>query len=105
MLKGRISISLRLTIWFGSIFLFGWVLFGTTMWLNLKNTLKNERRQTLARRLDRLQELLSKNQTENQTDRFQDFTDFAHATGNGLAEVMHADGTRAYPSPSRTALN
>jgi heavy metal sensor kinase len=115
MMKGRVSISLRLTMWFGGIFLFGWMLFGTAMWLNLKSTLKNERRQTLARRLDRLQTLLSQDrnadrnadrkedQKENEADRYQDFNDFAHATGNGLVEVFRADGTRAYPSPSAAA--
>jgi heavy metal sensor kinase len=104
-LKGYISISLRLTIWFGGIFLFGWVLFGAAMWGNLKNTLKNERRQTLTRRVDRLQELLQKNQKENEADRYEDFKDFAHATGNGLAEIFRGDGTRAYPSPSHAAVN
>jgi heavy metal sensor kinase len=103
MLKGEISISLRLTLWFGGIFLAGWVLFGMSMWLNLRSTLKNERRQTLSRRLDRLQELLVKDQISAPHDRFQDFTDFAHATGNGLAEVLYPDGTHAYPSPSVAA--
>jgi heavy metal sensor kinase len=103
MLKREISISLRLTLWFGGIFLTGWVLFGMSMWLNLRNTLKNERRQTLSRRLDRLQELLVKDQTSSTHDRFQNFTDFAHATGNGLAEVLNTNGTQAYPSPSTAA--
>jgi len=105
MLKGKISISLRLTLWFGGIFFFGWVLFGTAMWLNLKRTLTGERHQTLTRRVDRLEELLRKNEGEDDTDRYQDFKDFAHATGNGLAEVVYADGTRAYPSPSPAAFN
>src|ERR1700754_2891389 len=103
MLKRNVSISLRLTMWFGSIFLLGWLLFGASMWFTLKSTLKGERYQTLSRRVDRLQELLRKNQTENESDRYQDFSDFAHATGNGLMEVFHTDGTRAYPSPSSAA--
>jgi len=102
-LNGQISISVRLTMWFGGIFLAGWVLFGTSMWLNLKSTLKNERHQTLSRRIDRLQDLLVKDQALDRADRFQDFRDFAHATGNGLSEVFLADGTRAYPSPSEAA--
>jgi heavy metal sensor kinase len=104
MLNGRISISLRLTMWFGGVFFLGWVLFGASMWAMLKSTLKSERRQTLARRIDRLQELLAKGQAEAPGDRYQDFSDFAHATGNGLAEVFRADGVRAYPSPSASAL-
>jgi heavy metal sensor kinase len=104
MLKQQISISLRLTMWFGGIFFFGWVLFGAAMWLNLKSTLAGERHQTLIRRADRLEELLRKNQGEDEAARYQDFKDFAHATGNGLAEVFRADGIRAYPSPSSASL-
>jgi len=103
MMKSHVSISLRLTMWFGVMFFLGWVLFGTAMWLNLKRTLTGERHQTLARRVDRLQELLQKNQDEDETARYQDFADFAHATGNGLAEVFRPDGHRAYPSPSTSA--
>jgi heavy metal sensor kinase len=103
MLNKPFSISLRLTLWFGGIFFLGWVLFGTVMWLNLRNTLKNERYQTLSRRVDRLQQLLSKSKDEDEGDRGLDFADFARATGNGLAEVFRADGQRAYPSPSSAA--
>jgi heavy metal sensor kinase len=102
-LKRRASISLRLTLWFGGIFFLGWVLFGATMWFNLKSTLTRERYQTLARRVDRLQELLRKTQGEDQADRDQDFKDFANATGNGLAEVVRADGSLVFPSPSPAA--
>jgi heavy metal sensor kinase len=103
MLKVPFSISLRLTIWFGGIFFFGWLLFATVMWINLKSTLKNERYQTLSRRIDRLQQLLSKTQDEDKVDRSHDFADFARATGGGLAEVFRSDGQRAYPSPSAAA--
>ena len=103
MLKRRISISLRLTMWFGGVFFAGWVLFGVTMWANLRHTLTNERRQTLARRVDRLQELLTRDASASTSDRNQDFSDFTHATGNGLAEVYRPDGTLALPSPSAAA--
>jgi heavy metal sensor kinase len=103
LLKQPVSISLRLTIWFGGIFFLGWLLFGTVMWLNLKSTLKNERYQTLSRRIDRLQQLLNKSQDENEEDRGHDFADFARATGNGLAEIFGADGQRVFPSPSSAA--
>ena len=103
MLKRPVSISLRLTVWFGGIFFFGWVLFGLVMWQSLKSTLKADRYQTLARRMDRLQDLLSKSKNESDDDRHQDFKDFAHATGNGLAEIFSVDGHRAYPSPSSAA--
>ena len=101
MLKGRTSISLRLTIWFGAIFLAGWVSFGMAMWLNLKHTLTAERQLTLSRRIDRLRALLDKNQ--DAASRSEDFKDFAHATGGGLAEIFRADGSRVLPSPSHAA--
>jgi signal transduction histidine kinase len=90
-------------MWFGGVFFVGWLLFGTSMWLNLKTTLKNDRRVTLSRRIDRLEDLLNKDQSATNADQFHDFADFAHATGNGLAEVIRLDGTRAYPSPSPAA--
>lgn len=85
------------------IFFVGWVLFGVVMWLNLKSTLKADRYQTLARRIDRLQDLLAKTQGESEEDRHQVFNDFARATGNGLAEIFSVNGGLAYPSPSLAA--
>lgn len=102
-MKHHFSISLRLTVWFGSLFFAGWVLFGFSMWANLRHTLTNERHQTLTRRIDRLQELFVKDETASDEDRNQDYADFAHATGNGLAEVFHPDGTLAFTSPSAAA--
>ncbi len=99
----RISISLRLTLWFGCIFFAGWALFGISMWANLSHTLKNERHLTLSRRIDRLQDLILKDQSASPADRAEDFADFAHATGNGLMEIYGADGQLAYPSPSSAA--
>ena len=103
MLKGRISISLRLTLWFGCVFFAGWVLFGVSMWANLTRTLRNERHQTLDRRLDRLDQLLAKDESASTSRRDQDFAEFAHATGNGLVEALHPDGTLAYGSPTDAA--
>jgi len=103
MVRRPFSISLRLTMWFGLMFFAGWVLFGTAMWFNLKRTLTVERHQTLARRIDRLQDLLCKDFNASQQDRFDDFRDFARATGNGLSEVLRDDGSKAYPSPSLAA--
>jgi heavy metal sensor kinase len=105
MLKERVSISLRLTLWFGCVFFAGWVLFGVSMWANLSHTLRGERHQTLDRRLDRLEQLLVQDQLATPSQRDQDFTDFAHATGNGLVEILHPDGTLAYPSPTSAATS
>jgi len=65
--------------------------------------LKADRYQTLAHRVDRLQDLLTRTQGESEEDRHQSFKDFAHATGNGLSEIFRADGRRADPSPSSAA--
>jgi hypothetical protein len=101
MLKRHATISFRLTVWFGAIFLAGWVLFGGAMWMNLKRTLVNERYVTLSRRIDRLQGLL--NRTQNEDQRVADYQEFARATGGGLAEVFRPDGSRALPSPTQFA--
>ena len=103
MLRPRFSISLRLTLWFGSILLAGWMLFGAAMWINLKRTLVNERYLTLSHRIDRLQTLLSRFRNEKVTQRAADYREFARATGGGLAEVFRADGSRALPSPTLAA--
>jgi signal transduction histidine kinase len=105
MLKNRASISLRLTLWFGSVFLAGFLLFGISMWANLRSTLTSERRQTLARRLDRLEEVLRRDQATDPSERDQDFADFAHATGNGLIKAFHKDGTQAFSSPSFVSVS
>jgi heavy metal sensor kinase len=99
----RATVSLRLTLWYVSIFLGGWMLFGAAMWFNLYQTLTSERRTTLERRFDRLQVVLQSAESEDAAQQYEDFKDFAHATGNGLAEVFRADGSRALPSPSAMA--
>ena len=103
MLKERISISLRLTLWFGCAFFAGWLLFGVSMWANLSRTLRGERHQTLDRRLDRLEQLMLKDQDAALSKRDQNFAEFAHATGNGLVEVLQPDGTPAYAVPTPAA--
>ena len=101
--KSYVSISLRLTLWFGAIFFCGSVIFGAAMWVQLKNTLMNERRLTLSRRADRLKDLLLRDQLQPKVVFTDDFRDFATATGNGLAEILLDDKQKAYPSPSSAA--
>ena len=103
MLKRHASISFRLTVWFGAIFLAGWVLFGAAMWINLKRTMVNERYLTLSHRIDRLQTLLTKIRNDNPEQRIADYQEFARATGGGLAEIFRADGSRVLPSPTQAA--
>lgn len=99
-MKRHFSISLRLTAWFGTIFLLGWILFGAAMYLVLKTTLISERKNTLARRLDRLEDLLDET---SDAGRSRAFEHFASATGNGLMEVVKTNGQAAMPSPSSSS--
>jgi heavy metal sensor kinase len=97
------SISLRLTIWFSSVFFAGLALFGAVMWLDLKDTLTSGRSRTLERRADRLGELLRDTQADSPGLRARKFRSFADATGGGLIEVFQTNGTRALPSPTAAA--
>lgn len=103
MLRRPISISLRLTTWFGAILLSGWLLFGATMWFSLKHSLTTERHQTLDRRIDRLEDLLLRDNGLGDSQRYDDFHDFASATGNGLVEIFHTSGSRYWHAPSAAA--
>jgi heavy metal sensor kinase len=97
------SISLRLTIWFSSVFFAGLALFGAVMWLGLKDTLTSARSRTLERRADRLRDLLRDTEADTPDQRARKFQAFADATGGGLIEVFRTNGTRALPSPTAAA--
>jgi len=94
------SISLRLTAWFSSVFFAGLALFGGVMWLDLHDSLTNSRSRTLARRADRLADLLTETQSDPPGERARKFQAFAEATGGGLVEVLETTGARALPSPT-----
>jgi heavy metal sensor kinase len=97
-MAGR-SISLRLTVWFSSVYFAGLAAFGVVMWLDLKHSLTAGRSQTLAKRADRLAGLLDDmhGDLSRGTARFQEFAD---ATGGGLIEALRPDGARAFPPPT-----
>ena len=97
------SISLRLTVWFSSVFFAGLALFGAAMWLDLNDTLTSGRSRTLERRAERLSELLRDTQGEPPGERPRKFQAFADATGGGLVEVFATNGSRAIPSPTAAA--
>ena len=97
------SISLRLTIWFSSVFFAGLALFGAAMWLDLKDTLTSGRSKTLERRADRLEDLLRDTQADSPGQRARKFQAFADATGGGLIEVFGTNGARTLPSPTAAA--
>lgn len=102
MIRDR-SISLRLTVWFSSVFFVGLALFGGTMWFILQDTLQSGRSRTLDRRADRLSDLLRELQAESPEQHAGKYQAFAGATGGGLMEVFRSNGTRALPSPSTDA--
>jgi len=77
------SISLRLTIWFSSVFFAGLALFGAVMWLDLKDTLTSGRSRTLERRAERLGDLLRETRAIPPEQRARKFRGFADATGGG----------------------
>jgi heavy metal sensor kinase len=97
------SISLRLTIWFSSVFFAGLALFGAVMWLDLKDTLTSGRSRTLERRVERLGDLLRDTHADSPAQRARKFQAFADATGGGLVEIFRTDGSRALPSPTAAA--
>lgn len=103
MLSRPISISLRLTIWFGAVLLSGWLLFGAAMWFSLKHSLTAERHQTLDRRIDRLDDLLARDRNLGDAARYGDFHDFASATGNGLVTIFLTSGAPYWRAPSAAA--
>ena len=97
------SISLRLTVWFSSVFFAGLVLFGAVMWYDLRDTLTTGRSRTLERRAERLGELLRNVESDPPAVRARKFQAFADATGGGLIEVFQTNGGRALPSPTTAA--
>ncbi|MEI9976701.1 MAG: HAMP domain-containing protein [Ignavibacteriota bacterium] len=97
------STSLRLTIWFSSVFFAGLALFGAVMWFDLDQTLTSGRSRTLERRAERLGDLLRDTKADPPAVRARKFQAFADATGGGLIEVFAPDGNRALPSPTPAA--
>ncbi len=100
----RRTISSQLTIWFSSVLFVSLTLFGVTMWFDLDHTLFTGRNRTLERRADRLEELLRSTEAEPEAARADKFLAFADATGGGLIQILHRDGTFALPSPSAATL-
>jgi heavy metal sensor kinase len=98
--KRRRTISSQLTIWYSSVLFVSLILFGVTMWFTLDHTLVAGRTRTLERRADRLGDLLRSTESEPDVARANKFLAFADATGGGLIQILHEDGTLARPSPS-----
>jgi heavy metal sensor kinase len=98
-LKRSFSISLRLTSWFSSIFLAGFLIFGAAMWGDLAWNLSKGRDKTLGNRARRLTELLESSQRDPAVWKSTKFDNFAEATPEGnFIQVFDETGKRVYPA-------
>lgn len=97
-MKRRVSISLQLTLWFSTVFLIGFIVFGVAMWLDLAYFTSSGRSRTLARRGSRLVELLRTSVNATDGQRAYRFSEFADATPEGnLILLLNARGSRLLP--------
>jgi heavy metal sensor kinase len=96
------SLSLRLTVWFSTIFLCGFVLFGVAMWIDLAYSLNQGRDRTLTRRATRISEMLEATRNDAAPIREARFAQLADIIPEGnLIQVFDAAGNRLMPrSPS-----
>jgi heavy metal sensor kinase len=98
-LKKSLSISLRLTFSFSTVFLCGFAIFGVVMWLDLAYSLSSGRDRTLTRRSQRCVDLLESLGHDSRERRAAMFDDFAEATPEGnLIQVYDSHGARLFPA-------
>ncbi|WP_263417996.1 sensor histidine kinase [Terriglobus albidus] len=96
-MKHKVSISLRLTLWFSAAFMLGYLIFGVAMYLQLSFSLAAGRDKTLSRRAERAAALLRTCHVGNTICEAK-YDDFAAATPEGnLIHVFNQNGTRLYP--------
>ncbi len=99
-MKRRMSISLRLTLWFSTAFIFGYFVFGIVMYGELSYSLAAGRDKTLLRRADRAISLL-KSCGIGSAKCAQGFDAFASGTPEGnLVHVLDEHGKQVYPVTS-----
>jgi heavy metal sensor kinase len=88
-----LSISLRLTLWFSGIFLCGFIVFGTFVWLDLAWSLSNDRDKALSRRAERLVDLIDHAESEPLTVLQTKYAEFLKATPeNRLIQLYSLNG-------------
>lgn len=96
-MKRRMSIALRLTLWFSTAFIFGYLVFGVVMYEELSYSLAAGRDKTLLRRADRAIFLL-KGCDIGSAKCTQGFDAFFAGTPEGnLIHVLDERGERIYP--------
>jgi two-component system, OmpR family, heavy metal sensor histidine kinase CusS len=94
----KVSISFRLTIWFTTVFLCGFVILGIAMWLGWSYTLSSGRDRTLSRRAARALDVLSNFSGQPVALRSARFDEFVDATPEGnLIEIFDSGGRMVYP--------
>lgn len=94
----RMSLPLRLTLWFSTAFIFGYLVFGAVMYEQLSYSLAAGRDKTLLRRADRAISLLKGCNIGSPTCA-QGFGAFAAGTPEGnLIHVVDEQGRQIYPA-------
>jgi heavy metal sensor kinase len=105
-MKADLSISLRLTLWFTTIFVCGFVLFGGFIWWDLSASLSNGRDKTLTRRAERLSELFKNTENDSAVLIQAKYDDLVEATPEGqFIQVYSFDGRRLLPLASASAVS
>lgn len=101
-MKAGLSISLRLTLWFSGIFLCGIVIFGAFIWFDLSRSLGTGRDKTLARRAERLVELIEHTQMDSMPVLQTRYEEFVDATPEGSLVQLYSLGGEPilYPADS-----
>lgn len=98
-MKHGLSISLRLTIWFTTIFLCGFTALGLGLWFDLARALEEGRDKTLATRARRGLELLESTIDLPREHRRERTLDFIAGTPEGnLVHIFTASGERLIPA-------
>jgi two-component system, OmpR family, heavy metal sensor histidine kinase CusS len=98
------SISFQLTLWFSSVFLLGFIVFGSVMWLDLRYSLGGGRDRTLSRRGSRIVDLLKAARNESAAERMVKFLELADAMPEGnLTRVYDEQGRLLYPDTPNTS--
>ena len=93
-----VSISVRLTFWFSTIFLLGFIAFGIAMWFDLAYSLSQGRDRTLLRRAARFVDVLTSSVDLPEPGQVRRFAEFADATPEGnLIQIFDANGNRLLP--------
>lgn len=93
----RLSISLRLTLWFSAAFMLGFLIFGIAMYGELSHSLAVGRDKTLLHRAERALALLTACHVGSEQCARR-FDDFAAGTPEGnLIHVFDGSGNRLYP--------